>query len=129
MNGEEYRRMQLAQQQRTAATVANPANQPNQQNAGQGQPRPQGDPNMPVRYSSSNQPQRTSYSVNSNVYSRYRPTRPPSYRNKNLSQTDVLRALSQYRPPESLADMKQKLEKVKSKDSVAVRHYLEPYQK
>lgn len=121
--------MQMSQQQRAAASAANPANASNQPNPGQGQPRPQGDPNMPVRYSNNNQPQRTSYSVNSNVYSRYRPTRPPSYRNKNLSQADVLRALSQYRPPESLADLKQKLEKVKSKDHVAVRHFLEPYQK
>ena len=129
MNGEEYRRMQLAQQQRAAAAAANPGNPPNQPNAGQGQPRPQGESNAPVRYSSSNQPQRTSYSVNTNVYSRYRPTRPPSYRNKNLSQTDILRALSQYRPQESLSELKQKLEKVKSKDSVPVRHYLEPYQK
>lgn len=115
MNEEEYRRrMQLAQQQRAAA-------------ASQSQGRGQQDPNVSMRYGSN--PQRTSYRINNNVYSRYRPTRPSSYRHKSLSQNDVLRALSQIRPAETYAELKQKQEKLRSKDSYAIRWYIEPYQK
>lgn len=78
------------------------------------------DPNAASRFSSN--PPRTTYRLNNNVYSRYRPARPSSYRNKHLSQNDILRALTtQFKPQESLADLKAKQEKLRSKESFAIR--------
>jgi hypothetical protein len=75
MTPDEIRRLQMSQQQRAMSASVNP------QRGGQA-------------LSGGQQP-RTSYRINSNVYSRYRPTRASSYRQKNLSQNDILKALSQ----------------------------------
>ena len=109
---DDRRRMQMVQQQRMGSSAL----------------QSQADPSMAMRYSGNNQ--RVSYRLNNTIYSRYRPQRPGNYRNKNLTQNDILRAVtSQYRPQESLMDLKGKLEKLSNKDNFAIRWYLEPYQK
>jgi len=115
MNPEELRRLQLSQQQRAASMSAS---------ARSGQ-----EPNAAMRQSTSQQ--RASYRINSNVYSRYRPTKAASYRHKSLTKNDILKALSQGldRPPMFLPDYKSKWEKLQSKEGMGIRMYLDPYMK
>jgi len=114
MGNEDMRRMQYNHGGRGAS-------------ASQPQSRGAQDPNSRARYSGAGQA-RASYMINTNnVYARYRPSRPSSYRQKNLTRNDIIKALSQgqERIPFHYKDYKAKWDKLHSKEGLGIRSYLD----